>query len=139
MATKEEQQRALNAKRKLRNKQIAQLRASNEMLEAAKANIIERYGEDSDTTEQLLGDIDIAVLDLQILLAVDAVLAVANDIEGALALELGVTLAVESAVIILVGTVCQGVGRTFLDADRHTLAILDIDSGAAGVGDGNTA
>ena len=60
MPTKEEQQRALNAKRKLRDKQIAQLRASNEMLEAAKANIIERYGEDSDTTEQLLGDIDIA-------------------------------------------------------------------------------
>lgn len=60
MPTKEEQQRALNAKRKLRDKQIAQLRASNEMLEAAKANIIERYGEDSDTTERLLGDIDIA-------------------------------------------------------------------------------
>lgn len=60
MPTKEEQQKALNAKRKLRDKQIAQLRASNEMLEAAKANIIERYGEDSDTTEKLLGDIDIA-------------------------------------------------------------------------------
>ena len=60
MATKEEQQRALNAKRRLRNKQIAQLRASNEMLEATKENIIKRYGEDSETTENLLKDIDIA-------------------------------------------------------------------------------
>lgn len=60
MATKEEQQRALNAKRRLRNKQIAQLRASNEMLEATKENIIKRYGEDSETAENLLKDIDIA-------------------------------------------------------------------------------
>ena len=60
MLTKEEQQRALNAKRKLRNKQIAQLRASNEMLEATKEAIVKRYGEGSDTAEQLLGDIDIA-------------------------------------------------------------------------------
>lgn len=60
MTTKEEQQKALNAKRRLRNKQIAQLRASNEMLEAAKENIIDRYGEDSETTEQLLKDIDVA-------------------------------------------------------------------------------
>lgn len=60
MATKEEQQKALNAKRRLRNKQIAQLRASNEMLEATKENIIKRYGENSETTENLLHDIDIA-------------------------------------------------------------------------------
>lgn len=60
MATKEEQQRALNAKRRLRNKQIAQLKASNEMLEATKENIIKRYGEDSETAENLLKDIDIA-------------------------------------------------------------------------------
>ena len=60
MATKEEQQKALNAKRRLRNKQIAQLRASNEMLEAAKENIINRYGKDSETAENLLKDIDVA-------------------------------------------------------------------------------
>lgn len=60
MASKEEQQKALNAKRKLRKKQIAQLRASNEMLEATKENIIKKYGEDSETTENLLRDIDIA-------------------------------------------------------------------------------
>ena len=60
MPTKEEQQKAINAKRKLRNKQIAQLRASNEMLEAAKEDIIKRYGEGSETAENLLKDIDIA-------------------------------------------------------------------------------
>lgn len=60
MPTKEEQQKALNAKRKLREKQIAQLKASNEMLEAAKKNIVERYGEGSDSAEELLADIDVA-------------------------------------------------------------------------------
>lgn len=60
MTTKEEQQRAVNAKRKLRSKQIAQLKASNEMLEAAKEGIIKRYGEGSDSAEELINDIDIA-------------------------------------------------------------------------------
>ena len=60
MTDKEKQQKALNAKRRLRAKQIAQLRASNEMLEAAKENIIKRYGEGSDSAEQLIADIDIA-------------------------------------------------------------------------------
>ena len=60
MISKEEQQKALNAKRRLRNKQIAQLRASNEMLEATKENIIKRYGEGSEQAEHLLEDIDIA-------------------------------------------------------------------------------
>lgn len=60
MLSKEEQQNALNAKRKLRKKQIAQLRASNEMLEATKENIIQRYGEGSEQAEQVLGYINIA-------------------------------------------------------------------------------
>ena len=60
MTDKEKQQRAINAKRRLRAKQIAQLRASNEMLEAAKADIIRRYGEGSDSAEQLIADINIA-------------------------------------------------------------------------------
>lgn len=60
MTDKEKLQKAINAKRKLREKQIAQLRASNEMLEEAKAGIIKRYGEGSDSAEQILGDIDIA-------------------------------------------------------------------------------
>lgn len=60
MASKEEQQKALNEKRKLRDKQIAQLRASNEMLESTKETIIKKYGEGSDTTEKLLSDIDVA-------------------------------------------------------------------------------
>lgn len=60
MPSKEEQQKALNAKRKLRSKQIAQLKASNEMLEATKADIIRRYGEGSEAAEHLLEDIDVA-------------------------------------------------------------------------------
>lgn len=60
MPSKEEQQKALNAKRALRKKQIAQLRASNEMLEATKEGIIKRYGEGSETAEHLLEDIDVA-------------------------------------------------------------------------------
>lgn len=60
MPSKEEQQKALNAKRALRKKQIAQLKASNEMLEATKENIIKRYGEGSETAEHLLEDIDVA-------------------------------------------------------------------------------
>ena len=60
MSSKEEQQKALNAKRALRKKQIAQLKASNEMLEATKENIIKRYGEGSETAEHLLEDIDVA-------------------------------------------------------------------------------
>ena len=60
MPSKEEQQKALNAKRALRKKQIAQLRASNEMLEATKEGIIKRYGAGSETTEHLLEDIDVA-------------------------------------------------------------------------------
>ena len=57
---KEKQQAALNAKRRLRSKQIAQLRASNEMLEAAKGDVVERYGEGSDTANDILGDISLA-------------------------------------------------------------------------------
>lgn len=60
MPSKEEQQKALNAKRALRKKQIAQLRASNEMLEATKEGIIKRYGEGSEAAEHLLEDIDVA-------------------------------------------------------------------------------
>jgi hypothetical protein len=60
MPTKEEQQRAINAKRKLREKQIAQLRASNEMLEDTKADIIKRYGEGSESAQHLLEEIDVA-------------------------------------------------------------------------------
>lgn len=60
MPSKEEQQKALNAKRALRKKQIAQLRASNEMLEATKEGIIKRYGAGSETAEHLLEDIDVA-------------------------------------------------------------------------------
>lgn len=58
--SKEEQQKIVEEKRKLRQKQIAQLRASNEMLEEAKNTIIEHYGEDSDQAKDLLKDVDLA-------------------------------------------------------------------------------
>ena len=58
--TKEEEQQAVENKRKLRKKQLAQLRASNEMLEEAKAKVIEHYGENSDTAKDYLQQIDYA-------------------------------------------------------------------------------
>jgi len=57
---KEEQQRELEERRRVREKQIAQLRASNEMLEEAKETVIKHYGENSDQTKDLLRDIDFA-------------------------------------------------------------------------------
>ena len=57
---KEEEQQAIEQKRKLRSKQLAQLKASNEMLEEAKAKVIEHYGEDSDTAKDYLQQIDYA-------------------------------------------------------------------------------
>lgn len=56
----EEKRKELEEKRKLRDKQIAQLKASNEMLEDAKKTVIEHYGEDSDTAKSILKNIDIA-------------------------------------------------------------------------------
>lgn len=58
--TKEEEQFELERKRRLREKQMLQLRASNEMLEEVKKGIINRYGEDSDTGYDLLQDIQTA-------------------------------------------------------------------------------
>lgn len=58
--SKDEQQKELEEKRKLRKKQIAQLRASNEMLEEAKKTIMQHYGEDSDVANGLMNDVDMA-------------------------------------------------------------------------------
>lgn len=58
--TKEQQQLELEKKRKLREKQMLQLKASNEMLEDAKKAIIKRYGEGSDTANDLIEQINIA-------------------------------------------------------------------------------
>lgn len=59
--TKEKQQREMEEKRALREKQIAQLKASNQMLEMAKDGIIERYGKNSRQAQELLKDVDIAI------------------------------------------------------------------------------
>ena len=58
--SKEEQQRELEERRRIRDKQIAQLRASNEMLEEAKDEVIRHYGENSSQAHDLLKDIDFA-------------------------------------------------------------------------------
>lgn len=59
--TKEQLQKEANNKRIIREKQIAQLKASNDMLEATKAGIIKRYGENSDTANKLIEDVDVAI------------------------------------------------------------------------------
>lgn len=61
--TKEDEQKALEDKRKLRTKQLAQLKASNEMLEEAKADIFRHYGEDSSTAREFIEQIDNAKID----------------------------------------------------------------------------
>ena len=58
--TKEDEQKEIEKKRKLRQKQLAQLKASNEMLEEAKANVIKHYGENSETAKDYLQQIDYA-------------------------------------------------------------------------------
>ena len=66
-------------------------------------------------------------------------LAVADNVEGALTLELGVTFTMECTVIVLVGSVDDSTGGAFLDAYRHTLAVLNIDGRTCGVGNRHTA
>ena len=53
--TKEDEQKALEDKRKLRTKQLAQLKASNEMLEEAKADIFISIHMDSFTSREASG------------------------------------------------------------------------------------
>lgn len=58
--SKEEQQRQLEESYRLKEKQMLQLKASNEMLELAKQGIINKYGADSDTGKDLLQQIETA-------------------------------------------------------------------------------
>lgn len=58
--SKADQQREANERRELRHKQLAQLRASNEMLEEAKENIIKHYGKGSKSAEDYIKQIDYA-------------------------------------------------------------------------------
>lgn len=63
MATrsKEELQKEINEKRALRNKQVAQLKAQNELLEDEKRRAAEKWGEDSEKTKKLFREIDFAI------------------------------------------------------------------------------
>ena len=81
------------------------------------------------------GDVDHEVLHLAVFLAVDGVAGVAGDVERPLALELQVALAMQAAVVGLVGAVGQVVDGAALGADRDALAVLDVDGWAAGVGE----
>lgn len=59
-SSKETEQAELNEKRKLRDKQLAQLKASNEMLEGAKKTIVEHYGGVDEQVDNLFRQIDMA-------------------------------------------------------------------------------
>ena len=63
MATKskEELQKEINEKRTLRAKQVAQLKAQNELLQDEKRRAAEKWGEGSEKTQKLLKDIDFAI------------------------------------------------------------------------------
>ena len=63
MATKskEELQKEINEKRTLRAKQVAQLKAQNELLQDEKRRAAEKWGEGSDKTQKLFKDIDFAI------------------------------------------------------------------------------
>ena len=58
--SKEELQKEANKQRNLRNKQIAQLKAQNELLDSAKKEIIRHYGENNENTDNLFGMIETA-------------------------------------------------------------------------------
>ena len=59
--SKEEIQKEINEKRVIRNKQVAQLKAQNELLEEEKKRAMEKWGADSDKTKTLFRDIDFAI------------------------------------------------------------------------------
>lgn len=59
--TKEELQREANERRSLRENQIAQLKASNQMLEDTKAGIIKRYGENSKQAKKVMEEVNFAI------------------------------------------------------------------------------
>lgn len=56
--SKEELQKEGNEQRNLRNKQIAQLKAQNELLDSAKKEIVRHWGENNENTNRLFGMID---------------------------------------------------------------------------------
>ena len=79
-------------------------------------------------------DVDGGLGNLQILLAVDSMLVVANDVQRTCFLELQMAFAVDTAVIVAVLSVCQRVGGTLLDFNLDALAILDIEGSSRGIG-----
>ena len=87
-----------------------------------------------DTVLQSALHVDGAVLDLNILLAPDAMGGLAVDGECALALELGVALADEASLPVATSAVGEAVGRLVLDAEVDALAVLDVDGRTIGIG-----
>ena len=59
--SKEELQKEINEKRTLRAKQVAQLKAQNELLQDEKRRAAEKWGEDSEKTKKLFREIDFAI------------------------------------------------------------------------------
>lgn len=59
--SKEEIQKELNDRRALRSKQVAQLKAQNELLEDEKKRAMEKWGADSEKTKKLFREIDFAI------------------------------------------------------------------------------
>ena len=60
MLSKEELQKKANQERTQREKDMAQIKAQNELLEQAKENVIKHWGENTDNANKVLKDIDTA-------------------------------------------------------------------------------
>ena len=80
------------------------------------------------------GDVKREVLDSHIVTALDGMLGVANDVEYTVALQLDLSLAVETGLLRTVSAVGKGVLGILFRTDLDALTIRDIDSCTAGVG-----
>ena len=99
--------------------------------------------------EEILGAVDAvalgfqhvhrAVLDAKVLSRLDSMLLKRVDVECSLAFQLGVSFHYEAGFLSTSGTVAQCVLGVFLDADGHSLAVLNVDGGPAGVGETESA
>ena len=80
------------------------------------------------------GDVQRQVLDADIVTTLDGVLGLACHIQRAIALQLYLALAVDTASVRAISTIGKGVLGVLLSTDLNTLAIGDVQTGTTGIG-----
>ena len=85
------------------------------------------------------GDIQREVLDADIVATLDGMFGLACHIQRAIALQLYLTLAVDTASVRAISTIGQGVLGVFLSTDLDALAIGDIQGSTTGIGHRETS